>query len=184
MIAIADINIDRTLSNGILSTFIFNILSVWQDKRLNDNIVREAIEIIIRSKQLKSATLKSKLRFVSKKASLISNQTYHYEGLNICSNVAYSVHYLCDTYQHNNISRIDIESSAIYIADLSAAAILGSNNQLDINTYIHAELVKLLPTILDYKIENAEPFRNPEKILDHLSENDKTRFLFNINRLR
>jgi len=58
------------------------------------------------------------------------------------------------------------------------------HNGLSADSYIHDNLVKLLPMILDYKIENQQLIGNSGKIFEHLDENDKIKFLFNLNILR
>ena len=78
---------------------------------------------------------------------------------------------------------------AAYDAHAAAYAHAAANNaakalEADKENLIHEVILESLDWILQYKIENGERFAQPELIFDYLTEEQKQRFLFNLEALR
>ena len=59
----------------------------------------------------------------------------------------------------------------------AAAYTLGADKEI----FVHEVILENLDWILQYKFENGQSFAQPELIFDHLTEEQKQRFLFNLD---
>ena len=66
----------------------------------------------------------------------------------------------------------------------TAAAYAATALEADKETFIHEVILGNLDWILQYKIESGQSFAQPELIFDCLNEEQKQRFLFNLEVLR
>lgn len=71
-------------------------------------------------------------------------------------------------------------ANAVHAAHAAAAAYAAAA-PADYASLIHEVILENLEWILQYKIENGQGFAQPELILDYLDEEQKQRFLFNLD---
>jgi len=168
MITIHDLNLDRKLFNGIALTFALKAF------RTVDKDSVDYGRAFSRLCHLLCANISSR-NYVP--------TLFEYDHLSARS---YALSSISNAYSSFNLLSLDYITANI-IADTnrcvynSYMSLRAHGEITSFDKYVHTELVKLLPIILDYKIENKRPFGNPEKILDHLNKTDKIKFLFSVN---
>jgi len=147
-----DLNLSREMSLGFALSIIVQENDYYKNKKVYD-----LVEVLLRSHLFPDSELREmKIRLAS---SLPPESQRSEEAL-------YWLSY----------SKPGIKWPEIY-----AFKVLLSDRHYEENKELHGLVKSLLPMVLDYKIENKRPFGNPEKILEHLNETDKIKFIFNLN---
>ena len=168
MLTLKDIKPSKHLSVYIAVAFAEEVLHLFEERYPKDLRPREAIEAAKRyldnPSAAKAYAAASSAAYAASAASSAASAT----------NAAYAAYYAANVVA----SATYYADAATYAASADAAASASAANEEE---YIHERIKKLLPYILQYKIDNKEPFGNPEKVLEHLSEKEQEVALFHLD---
>ena len=160
MLTLKSLNADRFISVSLAIGFAERAIPIWEGKYPEDMRPRKAIEVAK-------------------------------EWLKNPSAAAYPAAH-ADAYTAAHYAAVDSASSAAYAASSALAAIYSNPSdvaahaaadalEVDEKNLIHEVILENLDWILQYKIEIGQSFNQPELILNHLTEEQKQSFLFNLD---
>jgi len=157
MLTLESLNPDKPLSVFLAIGFSEKALPVWEKEYPKDMRPRKAIE-----------AAKEWLSNPSAAAAAAARAAYAaaYAAASAAANDAAYAAY----------AAARAASAAAYAAVYAARALKADKESL-----IHEVILENLDWILQYKIENGQSFGDPELIFDYLTEEQKQRFLFNLD---
>ena len=158
MLTIKDIKPSKHLSVCIAVAFAEEVLYIFEEKYPKDLRPREAIEA---AKRYLDDPSDAAAYAAASAANAAAYAAYAANAANAAASAAYST---------------NAASYAAYAASYAANAAYANKEE-----YIHERIKKLLPYILQYKIDNEESFGNPEKVLEYLSEKEQEAALFHLD---
>jgi len=169
MLTVKDIKPSKHLSVYIAVAFAEEVLHFFEEKHPKDLRPREAIEAAKRYLDVPSDAAANAAASAAYAASAYAT-TY----------AAYAAY--ATAYASNAANAANAAADAAYAASCAASYAASANAAYtNKEEYTHERIKKLLPYILQYKIDNKEPFGNPEKVLEYLSEDEQQTALFHLD---
>ena len=167
MLTLESLNLDKPLSVFLAIGFAEKALSIWEQKYPEDMRPRKAIEAA--KEWLKNPSAAAAARSAARSAANTAYANAAYAAANAAYAAVYAVRSAPD-------AAYDADDAAAIAAAIAANAL-----EADEKSLIHEVILENLGWILQYKIENGQSFAQPELILSCLTEEQKQRFLFNLD---
>jgi len=167
MLTPKSLNADRFVSVFLAVQFAEKALPVWEAEYPKDMRPRKAIEAAKEWLKNPSGEYSAAEAVIAQAA---HEAAIHYATVDSASSAAYAA--------SSALAAIYSKAYVAWAADSTSQAL-----EVDKESLIHEVILENLDWILQYKIENGQSFAHPELILDYLSEEQKQRFLFNLDRV-
>ena len=177
MLTIEDLNLDQHLSVYTAVYFAEEVLPIFEKEYPNDSRPRNAIDAAkawLNNPCKETAAAANDDAAANAAAYTTANAAYG--AALAAANAAYAAVY-ADYAIYTSNNAVAAAYSAVANAAHAANAIQIDDKEL----YIHHRIVKLLPYILEYKIKHNQPFKSPRKVFEYLSEEDREKFIFNLD---
>jgi hypothetical protein len=159
MLTLESLNLDKPLSVSLAIEFAEKVLPIWEREYPKDMRPRKAIEAA--KEWLKNPSTSART------AATAVNAAYAAAS---ASASAYAA-----------AADAAVYAAASGSAAANAAYAAADALEADRKSLIHEVILENLGWILQYKIENGQNFAQPELILSCLTEEQKQRFLFNLD---
>jgi hypothetical protein len=172
MLTLKSLNLDKPLSVFLAIEFAEKALPVWEEKYPKDSRPRKAIEAAkewLSNPSDAAADTAADVSFNATAAAAAAS-----------ANAAYAASdYIAAAYAA--YAARDAAANAAYPEYAYRAVYAARALEVDKKSLIHEVILENLCWILQYKIENGQNFAQPELILGYLTEEQKQRFLFNLD---
>ena len=159
-------NLDKPLSVFLAVQFAEKALPIWEGKYPDDIRPRRAIEAA--REWLDDPSDANQSDIADARAAYAARGVGLESAAYTAATAAYVAAYVAD---------------ATYLSTVGAAIHAAKALETDKENLIHEVILENLDWILRYKIDNEQSFAKPELILDYLNEEQKQRFLFNLDRV-
>lgn len=187
MLSFIHINEDQRLAVGLALTFVTEALPIFEARHPSDFRPREALTAAIQWLQIQAEIRQNPRSKFRKQQVKQVQKTCETLGLTIfrtCDNRTVfpdkfdrsflnAVYRIMETVEYSNTS-----CAVFSVMYITLGFVLNNHEHKE---HIHNNLLELLPLILEYKIENQQKFNNPEEVFELLSDQDKDKFLFNLD---
>ena len=167
MLTLESLNLDKPLSVFLAVGLAEKALPIWEKKYPEDMRPRKAIEA-------------AKEWLSNPSDAAVIDAYIAYAAANAAANAANDAYAAANTAANAAYAAADNAAYSAYAAnDAYAAYALKADKE----TFVHEVILENLDWILQYKIDNGQGFNQPELILNHLTEEQKQSFLFNLDRV-
>ena len=169
MLTLESLNSDKFVSIFLAIGFAERALPVWEREYPKDVRPRKAIEAA--KEWLKSPSAYASYAAVDAAYAAASYAAY----------AAYAAGYSAAATASYAAAAAATATASYAAAAANAAGYAARALRTDNKILIHEVILESLEWILEYKIENGQSFAEPELILSCLTEEQKQRFLFNLD---
>ena len=184
MLTLESLNLDKSLSVFLATGFAEKALAIWEREYPEDMKPRRAIEAAKEWLKNPSATAARDAADTANAAATAARDTA--DTANAAATAARDTADTANAAAARAAARATAYAAAATAYAAAANAAYAAANaatalEADKKSLIHKVILENLDFILQYRIENGQSFDKPELIFDYLTEEQKQRFLFNLD---